>query len=514
MMKKKYFLTLALLALVTACDKENDIPKTFTAGMEQCTNTNDKMHLDGNHLKWDGGEKVMVFTHESLAATFNVTPQQDATKATLTYESGSIYPDGPYIAVSPASIASSTGSSVKLPTIQVSPDGSLREMPMVATSENTSFQFHNLCGVMKVHLQQSGVSINSIRVTANRPLAGSFDIDGTTTEPILTATSENNLTMTILRTNVNQDITNGKDFYICIPAGSYDNMNLEIINGNGGSCIKRASNVTIVRNTIHPISVTNMEFDESSNLLPGEFSVSPTRTVRFAKGNLQYQACTDTWCLATKQYDAIWDANKNILADSYMGWIDLFGWSTTSNNFGVSVSCDESDYQGDFVDWGTVFGQNSPWRTLSLDEWEYLRYHRTDANSLWGAARIEISEGLFMNGVVILPDNWSSANGLTFTGGTPNETYVPSLTNWYSRNSYTLAQWEIMENHGAIFLPAAGSRRAGNDIDVLGSQYRYWTSSEDDQTFIYEMGGDGYMLHECLTYRFMGDAVRLVQDVN
>ena len=39
--------------------------------------------------------------------------------------------------------------------------------------------------------------------------------------------------------------------------------------------------------------------------LPGEFSVSPTKKVRFSKGNLQYNTATETWNFAEKQYDII-----------------------------------------------------------------------------------------------------------------------------------------------------------------------------------------------------------------
>ncbi len=62
--------------------------------------------------------------------------------------------------------------------------------------------------------------------------------------------------------------------------------------------------------------------------LVGKFSVSSSKQVSFSKGNLQYQASTNTWRFAESQTDYIGAANKNISA-TYDGWIDLFGWGTS-----------------------------------------------------------------------------------------------------------------------------------------------------------------------------------------
>ena len=92
--------------------------------------------------------------------------------------------------------------------------------------------------------------------------------------------------------------------------------------------------------------------------------------------------------------------------------IDLFGWSTNTTNFGVSVSIDNDDYSGLFVDWGTnKIGNDAPntWRTLSKDEWVYLLNIRTNASSLYGIAQVN-----GVNGLIILPDNWICPVGVTF----------------------------------------------------------------------------------------------------
>lgn len=57
-------------------------------------------------------------------------------------------------------------------------------------------------------------------------------------------------------------------------------------------------------------------------IVNGEFSVSPTNKVYFSKGNLQYQASTNSWRFAERQWNYIGETNQNI-SDSYDGWIDL-----------------------------------------------------------------------------------------------------------------------------------------------------------------------------------------------
>ena len=74
-------------------------------------------------------------------------------------------------------------------------------------------------------------------------------------------------------------------------------------------------------------------------VLPGLFSVSATRQVRFSQGNLQYQASTNTWRFAEHQYDYVGTqtadrygnyggnvsgSDNRSISSTYSGWIDLF----------------------------------------------------------------------------------------------------------------------------------------------------------------------------------------------
>ena len=74
-------------------------------------------------------------------------------------------------------------------------------------------------------------------------------------------------------------------------------------------------------------SVSLMAFaDLRQGALPGEFKVSPTKTVHFSSGNYQCTARGFSHRFAEHQYDIIDGSNKNISnLYVYTGYFDLFG---------------------------------------------------------------------------------------------------------------------------------------------------------------------------------------------
>jgi len=178
----------------------------------------------------------------------------------------------------------------------------------------------------------------------------------------------------------------------------------------------------------------------------GVFSVSATKQVSFAPGNLQYMPSRKIWRFAPDQTISLGKANTNI-SNTYNGWLDLFGYSTASTNFGMIVSKDNNDYSGDFVDWGVnTIGGDDPntWHTLSGAEWNYLLTKRENANNLWGMAKVD-----GIKGGIILPNNWSNPRNIEFIVGAAGDGY---------KNIFTRADWKLLEQEGAIFLPTTGLR--------------------------------------------------------
>lgn len=250
----------------------------------------------------------------------------------------------------------------------------------------------------------------------------------------------------------------------------------------------------------------------------GIFSVAADKQIEFAPGNLQFHTGDSTWRFASQQYNYVGKQNIELGNPEFKGWIDMFGWSSTSTYFGVNPSNDNNTYTGDFVDWGTLF-EGEDWYTLSKDEWNYLLNTRTNAANLQQIAMVDTTLG-----ILLFPDNWVMPEGCTPKDMTHQYEEEEYQDYNYDYKLYTLEQWQTIEAAGAIFLPAAGRRTGGYgnminydqqtetrpDYLVNGGFYRwfdndnhycyYWSSSINENNNAYyiinckPLGNDTYTI--------------------
>lgn len=242
---------------------------------------------------------------------------------------------------------------------------------------------------------------------------------------------------------------------------------------------------------------------KENGAIKAAFSVGNDKKIYFSQGNLQYQASTNTWrfaenqwnfvgkCKSTQYYpnqpqdtgnvfvDGVRCENENI-SPTYNGWIDLFGWGTSGWKSGAKAyqpydtSTAKNDYyQGGAtgnsanIDWGVhnpiSNGGNEAglWRLPTIMEWEYLLVSRPNYSEKRGAATVNGVKGL-----ILLPDDWTLPEGLTFKSGMNN--------NDFKNCKYTAEEWTKMEENGAVFLPLAGYRRG---ISVIRNNGMYFSAS-------------------------------------
>ena len=242
--------------------------------------------------------------------------------------------------------------------------------------------------------------------------------------------------------------------------------------------------------------------------LSGRFTINASgEKVVFSQGNLQY---VGTWQFAENQWDCF-------STSQYNDHRDLFGWGT--GDAPNKVSDNYGDY-GTFTDWGTNAitnggnTENSGWRTLTKDEWVYLFYSRENAATLFGFGRVNS-----MNGLIILPDNWTTPEGASFTASTTlglinqGSNYHNDNNNNYSHNTYTAEQWAVMESAGAVFLPAAAYRHgADSNIDYTDLGGFYWSSTPSSTDKAYYLNFYSNDLDpQFKEMRYGGRPVRLVR---
>ena len=262
----------------------------------------------------------------------------------------------------------------------------------------------------------------------------------------------------------------------------------------------------------------------SEGALSGVFSVRADKQVRFSKGNLQYQASSNTWRFAEKQTDLIGEANANI-SETYSGWIDLFAWGTSGYDHGAvcyqpwSINQDNRFYfaYGNVnnalsngngqADWGynaisNGGNQTGLWRTLSDGEWGHLiDYRETPSGIRFAEACVN-----GVNGLLLFPDDWDAS---IYTINEPNH----FSTDVFTVNTISASDWtNILEAAGVVFLPAEGMR-LGTSVEYVSGAGTYWNSTTYNnyaEAFMY-VPSEGGITDNAIN-RFIGASVRLVQD--
>ncbi len=268
-----------------------------------------------------------------------------------------------------------------------------------------------------------------------------------------------------------------------------------------------------------------------------QFSVSATQKVLFSPGNLQWSAknggttatthvvagngtAAGTWRFAPQQWDTIGTNNSNI-DSSYSGWIDLFGWGTSgyNNKYPYTTSTNYSDYgngsiniSGTNYDWGVYNAIYNPktnttdapgtWRTLTQNEWAYLLNTRSTISGIrYAKATINGVEGL-----IIVPDDWSTSIYLLNNPNTQNALHTSNIIN--------VNDWAKMDAAGCVFLPSAGNRKRVS-INAAGPGGYYWSSTCYNSDYAYYLTFGSYDLNPSITLnRYFGLSIRLVRNVN
>ena len=286
------------------------------------------------------------------------------------------------------------------------------------------------------------------------------------------------------------------------------------------------------------------QFTITQPSIPGAYSVSPTRLVLFAPGNLQFNLNPNNpqWRFAPEQWIALGE-NENITnmwarinyefpGNTALGygmpvtidiengdhWMDLYCWATSgvtgtippyfavrdngpngtsfyrANYSAPNIAIvnhpyfldDEGswymhgtdDINGTTADWGVAHrdelnatisdpDKRGEWRTLTGSyhgdshpeegEWYYLMHVRAAStvngttNARYAKARIQV-DGNWVNGMLLFPDEYTHPSGVA------QPTQINVTGSLCSANSYTVAEWRLIEAAGATFLPCSSTR--------------------------------------------------------
>ncbi len=184
--------------------------------------------------------------------------------------------------------------------------------------------------------------------------------------------------------------------------------------------------------------------------------------VEFSPGNLYYDNILGIWQFYRPQHRL----NSIVTVEVSTTWkvtnsdaeIDLFNWSYSDLN---SNNATTRESTRKFYDWGNYVGLGKGWRTLSIEEWEYLlkgrnisqKYAECTVDGVWG--------------ILIFPDGFAWPS----TEGTPVE----------NATSVSSVEFTILEAAGVVFLPGCGYRN-GNYGDKACKEALYQSSTPNENS--------------------------------
>ena len=428
---------------------------------------------------WDKGDKIYV-TGGGKANTFTVSDESAGTnKGKFTEDTPSDGITGDIEAFYPADLHTESGDYV-WPAVQTDNQAApMYAKQTITGAEGETVNFSCLGTMLQIVFNTAvpNIVLKSIEIKdGTKPLSGKFTVDS---EGKANIEANDTAAITLNLGEEGKILGEGANyFYIAIPAGNYEDLTLTFKGTDDGYFLMTGGKLDIQRNTVGRLTLTGSKYHPA--ILPGVFTVSAGDDgvagtaddvkVRFSPGNLRYNVESGIWSFFRNQYDC----GPATYAEGHDKEISLFTWG-----YGYwSTVPDTEEYVPDVVggrilsrsqDWGSRLAGGNVWRTLSVDETDYLF---RDQSRIGRAVVCE------MKGDIIIPDTFIDPE--TNRGSCPFVPFTKSdIEAGYEDNIYSSeSDWSAMESAGAVFFPAAGTRKK-DVIKYYGTMGTFWTTTSN-----------------------------------
>lgn len=454
---------------------END-GRTVINGVAEAIGTGTKADMAYCYeIIWRKGDQIYV-TDDKNYDTFTLASGEGTTKGQFE-EDNEKGITGEIEAFYPASLKD--GDAYVWPAVQTS--NQVAPMYAKQTISGTGAEtvnFSSLGAMLQIVFNTTipNIVLKSIEIKdGTKPLSGEFTVDSDGKAVI---SADNAASVTLDLGEEGKILGKGANyFYLAIPAGKYEDLTLTFTGTDDGYFLMTGGKLDIQRNTVGRLTLTGSKYHPA--ILPGVFTVSAGEDevegtaddvkVRFSPGNLRYDVESGIWSFFRNQYDC----GPATYAEGHDKEISLFTWGYGS----WSTIPDAQEYVPDVVggqvfsrsqDWGSRLAGGNVWRTLSVDEVAYL----------FNKSRIGRAVVCGMNGDIIIPDIFidpeTNRGSCAFVPFTESEIEFGYEDNIYSSES----DWSAMESAGAVFFPAAGTRKK-DVIKYYGTMGTFWTTTSN-----------------------------------
>ena len=468
-------------------DNETNKLMTFTATQEgDAVNTKTALYSDGKTIQWEEGDKISIFDGKGNqafalktgAGTNSATFEGTASEA-VTYTA--IYPYQQNATLSDGKV-----TNVTLPATQKAIEGGFDPTAalMMAQSNNTSLQFKNVVGYVKVKPNFACSKIVLRSGSASEYLAGTGTLTYNSDVPTLDFTTSNSKSHSI---TLEGPISSGYNYYIAVPATTLTaGWTISFTTSDGSNVYTRKSkkDITFTRNKVINLGEFNTNEDywlDEKGIVPDSQQVdmglevtigTKKYKVYFAKSNLTATG------LAAKETDF----------GDYFAWASTEPWLTSYTLSGSTIT---------FNSWkegksGGYTESNAPYRDGS----SYSKYNSTKELELSDDAARQILGGKWQ---VPHPIVW-----ITMCDSTSNFTWT-----WDSeKKGYKITNKS--NNSKSIFLPAAGYIN-GNYQSSINECGSYWSNYPTPDTQARYLFFNNSNLNEDDSHRCYGLPIRPVR---
>lgn len=512
-MRKIIIVFAAVTAVVAAasCAKETPsveggiIELSVTGILEECQSAQTKSSLVNNiRVKWENGDKVLVIDESNTKFLGTLTAAVEGGETRVAKLSGSI-------------LAPSGGTLIFIHGTGINPDDYTQDWIYTSVSASLAEQGTDTPFVVVGEAALSSADVSGIIVP--------FKFATTVISAFLTGlpASEDLGQIEVRGFNTKCSISTSDCAIGGNTVGSIKLSSKGKTNANGQAALEIAVPISMSATrslsvlissksyvgTLTGVSIPcGYSYDTIVEMHPSisvdEFSVSDTKKVIFAKGDLYWNGSAFRFEGNQYDYPTAWNENH----------VSHFYWSKDVAVARAKTYSDESLTKSDVLFTNAtattpnpefeVNGEKGVWRSLSQYEVDYMTSQRSGHDDKWGAATITTARSSF-KGFILLPDEWILPDGCTFKAG--------------SSNQYSLDEWVVMEQAGAVFFCSSGYRN--NDYSFVDSQTitRHWLSDynssespEDDGVCGITTGTNGPAVIIGLPETAF--PIRLVKDVN
>lgn len=453
---QSWLLVAAILTLVSCssengeivADNETNKLMTFTATQEgDAVNTKTALSSDGKTIIWQTNDKISIFDGNE---NHPFALKTGAGTNSATFE-GTASEAGTYTAIYPyQQNATLSDGNVTLPATQKAIEGGFDPTAalMMAQSENTSLQFKNVVGYVKVKPNFACSKIVLRSGSASEYLAGTGTLTYNSGDPTFNFTTSKSHSITL-----EGNIESEKTYYIAVPTTKLTaGWTISFTTSDRSNVYTRKSkkDITFTRNKVINLGDFNTNGDywlDDKGIVPDDQQVdmglevtidNKNYKVYFAKSNLTATG------LAAKETDF----------GDYFAWASTEPWLTSYTLSGSAIT---------FNSWkegksGGYTESNAPYRDGS----SYSKYNSTKELELSDDAARQILGGKWQ---VPHPNVWS-----TMCDSNSNFTW-----SWDSqKKGYTITN--KTDNTKSIFLPAAGYIKDNDQSISINEGGSYWSN--------------------------------------